>query len=372
MPTFLPPNSSVDWDNLKFELSPTHGYVLCQWTESKGWDAEPRFVEGNQLSINVASIALNYGQTCFEGLKAFRRKDGSIKLFRPQENAKRLATSAEAICLPPVSEELFLKACHLVVEKNQDLVPPYSPNALKGSLYIRPVLYGAGGGIMLRPSPEVNFIVFCTPAGGFYAGGSEISNIPSIDAVVVDDFDRTAPLGTGHSKLGGNYAPVFGPASKAKQMGFGITLHLDSLTHTYIDEFSTSNFLGVKYTNSTDPTMNPVLVVPQSPTILPSITQKSIVELANVLGWTVEIRPVRFEEVESGSFNEVGAVGTAAVITPVKSIAHRRSLESKDYEKIKINDGNPTVLFKLIDELTGIQAGDKDDRGKGWCWWPED
>lgn len=185
------------------------------------------------ITLPIGSSALNYGQSCFEGMKAFRAKDDSVRLFRPQENCKRMNRSAASIGLPEVPEALFLEACERVVSHNLEFVPPYAPKASRGSMYLRPMLFGSGDELLLMPPTTFTFLVFGTPVGNMYSAAADA---PGVDALVLDTFDRAAPRGSGAFKLAGNYAPVFRHQAAAKKAGYGITMHLDSQTRTLIDE----------------------------------------------------------------------------------------------------------------------------------------
>lgn len=252
--------------------------------------------------------------------------------------------------MPELPEAIFLEGVHLAVARNGDLVPPHQANATNGSMYIRPMMFGSGPNLILaspdevslfwpdfgarfrcsalaavarcgRPpiavaladplfTPQFTFIVYVTPTGSLY--GAAGTQAPAIDALVLDNFDRAAPKGVGHAKLAGNYAPVFKHAAAAKKAGYAITLHLDSASHLYVDEFSTSNALFLK--NSTDASQPKTLVVPTSESILKSVTTKSIIEIAEDFGWAIERRAVPFKEIQDGLFDEVAACGTAAAV----------------------------------------------------------
>ncbi|GAA6028219.1 hypothetical protein JCM8097_006923 [Rhodosporidiobolus ruineniae] len=360
-PTVVPPSESFDWANLAFGYSPTEGHVRYTWKDGAWGKAE--WVKEPYIKLHVGSVALNYGSSCFEGLKAFRQEDGQVKIFRPKENAARLCYSGAAISIPDVPEELFLEGLEMVVGKNLALVPPYAPHGGKGSMYIRPLLFASGAQLGLMAPDEFTFIIHVTPTGSLY--GSAGGKAPAIDAVIVEDFDRAAPKGTGTYKLAGNYGPVLKFQAQAKQQGYAITLHLDSKTRTYVDEFSTSNFIAIKKPSSPDE--KTTLVVPASDSILRSVTTKSLIDIAQSFGWNVERRPVPFQEVIDGGLAEVMACGTAAAITPIRSITYNDASGSK--HKISIGDGEtagPHTL-ELLQELTGIQAGNREDKF-GFLW----
>ncbi|KAI1306253.1 hypothetical protein EDD11_004839 [Mortierella claussenii] len=354
MTVHLPPapTSDIDWDNLGFKWVDTNGYV--KYIHSNGqWDSG-EFVRDSYIKMHICAPALNYGQECFEGIKAFRCKDGQVRIFRPDANAKRMQYSADLACMASVPEDLFVKACERAVASNLEFVPPYGSG---GALYLRPLLLGTGPEIGLYPAPEFTFIVMVIPVGNFYKSG-----VKPVDCLVVDNFDRAAPLGTGAAKLGGNYAPVLKYSSAAKEKGYAITLHLDSKTHTNIDEFSTSNFVALTYA-SPEHDNKRVFCAPESPSILNSVTKQSLVQLAQSFGWEVENKIVPFTDIENNRFEEVAACGTAAVITPVKSI---------ERQGITTMIGTPTTqqaigagFLRLFTAMRGIQNGDLEDP-YGW------
>ncbi|KAJ1026699.1 hypothetical protein NDA16_002297 [Ustilago loliicola] len=372
------PSSSIDWEKLGFKERDVNGLVRVTYKDGKWGKLE--ISKDHHLNIHAAAPCLNYGQQAFEGIKAFRSANGSVKVFRPQENWSRMNLSARMASMPELPEELFLEAIKVAVALNLEYVPPYKKNASGGALYIRPLLIATGPMLMLGAPDEFTFLVWVTPIGSLYGSGAEI---PAVDGFVLDTFDRSAPMGTGHSKLGGNYAPVFAPTAAAKKQGYAITLHLDSATHTYIDEFSTSNALAIqKEGNET------TLVVPESTSILRSVTKVSVVEIAEKLcGWKVDLRQVAFEELKQNKFVEFMAAGTAAGITPVRSMSYNSHKPELQHEKlskegpkytfpadnkvVRIDFGNGKTAGecsqRLFDELTSYQCGDQEDRF-GWLW----
>lgn len=364
-PTVIPPRANFAWDKLAFDLYPTAGY--SKYVYSNGTWGDIQWIPGSEITIPVGSVGLNYGASVFEGLKAFRQPDGQVKIFRPKDNAARLNHSAAVVSMPPIEEEKFLEAVALVVGRNLDLVPKHAAFGASGSMYIRPLMFASGANLILNAPSEFTFLVYVTPTGSLY--GTAGTKAPAVDAYILEDFDRSAPKGVGHAKLAGNYAPTFQHMIKAKKAGYAITLHLDSATRTNIDEFSTSNFLAIKTEN--DAAGNPVLVVPTSESILGSITTKAIIDIATSFGWVIERRVVPFEEVLQGGFREVCACGTAAAITPIKSITYHPS-SSPSTEKVSIGDGvNAGEGFlRILEELTGIQSGVREDKWS-WCW-PEE
>ncbi|KAF7732731.1 hypothetical protein EC973_000002 [Apophysomyces ossiformis] len=348
-----PPTDKLDWANIGFQYRDLNGYVKYTWTEKNGWDNG--VIETDPfLKLHVCATGLHYGQQCFEGLKAFRDKAGRVRIFRPEVNAERLNRSADMAFMPHVPVDLFLEAVKRTVEINLEFVPPLESG---GSLYLRPLLFGSGPEIGLSPAPEFTFLVLGMPVGSYYKDG-----VRPVDAWVIEDFDRTAPMGTGSTKLGGNYAPTLGPMKRAKENGYAITLHLDSKTRTCIDEFSTSNFVAL--TQPDPETGARTFVTPNSPTVLRSVTRLSLEDIASKLGWKVEERTVEFSEIEEGKFAEIAACGTAAIITPIKKIVRGEKV-------IKIGSGEQTEIGegfgKLYEQYRGIQNGLIED-SFGWLW----
>lgn len=292
--------------------------------------------------MHIAATALHYGQACFEGLKAFRGKDGRIRLFRPHENAKRMQASADRLVVPRVPSQLFLDAVHRAVRENEDFVPPYGTG---GSLYIRPLLIGTGAKIGLQTSDEFMFLVLVVPVGDYYKGG-----LAPVTAVVMRDFDRAAPKGVGHVKVAGNYAADLMPNLMGKRAGYPINLYLDAGNGRTIEEFGTSNFIAVK---------GNTYVTPNSRSVLPSITNMTLMQLAKDEGMVVEQREVDIDEVRR--FDEVGACGTAVVITAVSRI-----LNGSELIEIGRNpDQVGSRLLSFYDKVRAIQFGEIEDR-HGW------
>jgi branched-chain amino acid aminotransferase len=319
----------------------TDSHIRYTWKDGS-WDSG-ELVKEPYLSIHIAASCLHYGQAAFEGMKAFRCKDGKIRVFRPQDNAGRLAMTSRRICMPEVPEALFLDALSRVIKANEAYVPPYGTG---GSLYLRPLLIGTGAQIGVAPGLEYAFIVLVVPVGPYYKGG-----LQPVRAIIYDEFDRAAPLGVGHVKVGGNYAASLFAHEKAKHEGYPVELYLDAKEHKYIEEFATSNFIGIK---------NNSYVTPDSPSILPSVTNKTLKQIATDLGMNVEVRPVPFEEL--GTFSEIGACGTAVVVTPVCEVRRGETVI-----RVGSETGCGPVLQKLYEIVQGIQYGERPDT-HGWCW----
>lgn len=329
----------IDWKNLPFGYIKTDYNVRTYYRNGKWGSLE--LSSSEHVDIHIAATALHYGQQAFEGLKAFMGKDGKIRLFRWEENAKRMQNSARGILMAEVPTELFKKAIYKAVRMNKRFVPPYGSGA---SLYIRPLLIGSGPQVGVKPADEYLFLVFVTPVGPYFKEGFKPVNM-----LLTKEFDRAAPQGTGKYKVGGNYAASLTSMKKAHDEGYANVLYLDSKEKKYIDECGPANFFGVK---------DNTYITPKSDSILPSITNMSLITLAEDMGLKTERRKV--EEEELSTFDEVGACGTAAVITPIKTIVD-------DTTGKEFNYGNePGVIStKLYNKLLAIQTGDEPDKF-GW------
>lgn len=330
---------NIDWKNLGFDYVKTN--VNARFYYKDGEWSEMEITEDEYIKMHMSTTCLHYGLECFEGLKAFRGVDGKVRLFRADENAKRMQASARKLCLPVPSVEMFVDACREVVSRNIDFVPPYESGA---SLYLRPVLIGSKVGLGVKASPEAMFIVFCSPVGPYFKGGMK-----PIKVVVDRMQDRAAPRGTGDIKAGGNYASSILSGEKAHDMGYSNVMYLDATEHKYIEECGAANFFGIK---------NGTYVTPKSPSILPSITNKSLRTLAEDMGLKVEERPVAVDEL--GEFEEAGACGTAAVISPIESVY---DLDTD----VKVTYGSEVgkVSLALYNSLQDIQYGRAEDKF-GW------
>ena len=331
----------LDWKNLPFDYVKTDYNIRYYW-KGGAWSSG-ELVSDEFISLHMAAPALHYGQEAFEGLKAFETADGRVVAFRPAENGKRLQKSSKRIYLPEIPVEMFIDAVRRVISANRKFVPPYGTGA---SLYIRPLVIGTGARVGLGPASEYMFIVFVNPVGPYYKGGFK-----PVKALVVEQFDRAAPLGVGDCKVGGNYAAGLGGGQYGKEMGYPVVLYLDSREKRYTDEFSTSNFIAIK---------DNTYITPQSASILQSITNESLSIIAQDMGMIFERRPVEVSELES--FDEVGAVGTAAVITPVNHIRYR----DRDYFYGKGDQVGPAIT-KLYERLMKLQTGDIEDKF-GWLY----
>ncbi len=332
--------NNIDWTNLPFGYLKTNYNIRCYYKNNKWGEIEVSTSE--RLDIHMAATCLHYGQEAFEGLKAFRGKDNKIRLFRWRENAKRMLTSSRGILLAEVPEDLFGKAIYMAIQKNKDFVPPHGSGA---ALYIRPLILGVGAEVGVKASAEYLFLVFVTPVGPYFKEGFK-----PVDMMISRNHDRTAPQGTGNIKVGGNYAGSLLAMKEAHENGYANVLFLDPKEKKYIDECGPANFFGIK---------NNTYITPESPSILPSITNKSLIQLAKDLGLKVERRDIPVEELET--FEEAGACGTAAVISPIKKIVDPGT--DKIYT---FGNGEPgPVTTKLFNNLQAIQLGDTPDK-HGW------
>ena len=330
----------LDWKNLGFSYIKTDYRFIARWKDGK-WD-NGELTTDSTLHIHEGSTALHYGQQCFEGLKAYRCKDGSINLFRPDQNAKRMQNTCDRLLMPQVPTELFIRACKEVVKANEKWLAPYGSGA---TLYLRPFVIGVGENIGVRPAPEYIFCVFCCPVGAYFKGGMKPSNF------LVTDYDRAAPHGTGGVKVGGNYAASLLPHELAAKRQFADAIYLDPKTHTKIEEVGAANFFGITRDNK--------FITPRSDSILPSITKYSLLHLAKErLGMETIEGDVYINELDK--FAEAGACGTAAVISPIGGIQY-----GDDFHVFYSETEVGPITKRLYDELTGIQFGDV-EAPEGW------
>ncbi|MCW9709365.1 branched-chain amino acid aminotransferase [Avibacterium sp. 21-586] len=323
----------LDWQNLGFGYIKTDYRYIAYWKNGE-W-SKGELTQDNVLHISEGSTALHYGQQCFEGLKAYRCKDGSINLFRPDKNAERLQKSCQRLLMPEIPTEMFIDACKQVVKANQEWLAPYGTGA---TLYLRPFMIGVGDNVGVTPAQEYIFSIFCCPVGAYFKGGLKPTNF------IVSEYDRAAPHGTGAAKVGGNYAASLYPGKLAKQRNFSDCIYLDPATHTKIEEVGAANFFGITKDNK--------FVTPLSPSILPSITKYSLLYLAKErLGLEAIEGDVYIDQLDQ--FKEAGACGTAAVITPIGGIQYGDDFHIF-YSETEVGE----ITRKLYDELTGIQFGD--------------
>ena len=331
----------LDWSNLSFGYLPTDYNVRCYYRNGKWGEIE--ICSDAYLKLHMAAICLHYGQAAFEGLKAYRCPDGRIRVFRMAENAARLQATGRGILMPEVPTELFEEMVTKAVRLNQDYVPTYESGA---TLYIRPLLIGTTAHVGIRSSEDFVFIVFVTPVGPYFKGGFAANPY-----VIIRDYDRSAPLGTRMYKVGGNYAASLRANSIAHEKGYVSEFYLDAKEKKYIDECGAANFFGIK---------DNTYITPKSTSILPSITNKSLMQIATDIGMNVECRPVPVEELST--FEEAGACGTAAVISPISYIDDLDTGVRYTFSK----DGKPgPISTKLYNHLCAIQYGIEEDR-HGW------
>ena len=335
--------SNIDWENLGFGYIQTKERFVSNYKDG-AWD-EGTMTEDANVTISECAGVLQYAQTCFEGMKAYTTVDGRTVIFRPDLNAKRMADTCKRLEMPVYDEKKFVEAVAETVKANLEFVPPYGTGA---TLYIRPYMFGSSAVIGVSPADEYQFRVFTTPVGPYFKGGAKPITIR------VSDYDRAAPHGTGHIKAGLNYAMSLHAIVEAHDEGYAENMYLDAATRTYVEETGGANFIFVTKDNK--------VVTPKSDSILPSITRRSIMYVAeHYLGLEVEERKVKFEEVKD--FAECGLCGTAAVISPVGKIVDHG-------EEICFPAGMEEmgpITKKLYDTLTGIQMGSI-EAPEGWIY----
>jgi len=327
----------IDWGSLGFGYMKTDYNIRCTYKD--GVWGELEVSDSEMVTMHMAATCIHYGQESFEGLKAFRGKDEKIRIFRMDENAKRMQESSIGTLMAILPIEKFEAAVVKAVQLNKRFVPPYESGA---ALYIRPFLFGTGAQVGVNPANEYMFILFVTPVGPYFKGGFKTTPF-----VIMREFDRSAPLGMGKYKVGGNYAASLVAGAKAHELGYSNVFYLDAVEKKYIDECGAANFFGIK---------NNTYITPKSSSILPSITNKSLMVLAEEMGMKVERRQIPVEELST--FEEAGACGTAAVISPISRI--------DDYDKkisyVFSQDGKPGAISeKLYKKLRAIQYGDEPD-----------
>ncbi|KAM0975950.1 hypothetical protein ACFX13_019232 [Malus domestica] len=327
--------ADIEWDNLGFAfLSTDYMYVMkCAQGGSFSKGELQRF--GN-IELSPSAGVLNYGQGLFEGLKAYRKEDGTILLFRPEENALRMRLGAERMCMPSPTVEQFVEAVKATVLANKRWVPPPG----KGSLYIRPLLMGSGAVLGLAPAPEYTFLIYVSPVGNYFKEG-----VAPINLIVEHELHRATPGGTGGVKTIGNYAAVLKAQSAAKAKGYSDVLYLDCVHKRYLEEVSSCNIFVVKDNVISTPAIKG--------TILPGITRKSIIDVARSEGLQVEERQVAVEDLLDA--DEVFCTGTAVVVSPVGSITYLG-------KRVCYGDGFGDVSEKLYSVLTRLQMGLSEDK----------
>ena len=331
----------IDWSNLSFGYMKTDYNVRCYYRNG-AW-GEIEVCSEETIPLHMAATCLHYGQEAFEGLKAYRCPDGKVRVFRPDENAARLQSTCRGILMPELPTEKFIEMVEKVVRLNERFIPPYESGA---TLYVRPLLIGTSAQVGVHPSDEYLFLIFVTPVGPYFKGGFATNPY-----VIIREYDRSAPLGTGIYKVGGNYAASLKANKMAHDLGYSCEFYLDAKEKKYIDECGAANSFGIK---------DNTYVTPKSTSILPSITNKSLMQLAMDLGLKVERRQIPEEEL--ATFEEAGACGTAAVISPIERID---DLENKKSYVIS-KDGQPgPISTKLYHMLRDIQYGVLPDT-HGW------
>ena len=330
----------LNWDELEFDFNSTGGENVRCYFKDGVW-GENFYTTDEYIPVHMSSACLNYGLQVFEGIKAFRGVDGKVRLFRPHAHAKRMATGAKKLCLPMVSEEKFVESCVDIVRRNLEFLPPYHSRA---ALYVRPVLFGTRPCLSVQAYDEAGFCVFATPAGPYFKEG-----IHPINAIINRNQDRSAPLGTGDVKVGGNYASSMLSCQEAHNLGYKAVLYTECIEHRYIEECGAANFIAIKGNK---------YITPKSPSILPSITNASLMQLAEDKGFTIEQRPVDIAELPT--FEECGACGTGAIITPLGNV-----FDPETGKTIHFGDDVGPVLLDLYHSLQDIQYGRAEDK-HGW------
>ncbi len=327
----------IDFSNLGFSYLQTPYNIRCHYKNGE-WGELETSTDPN-ISVHIASTGLHYGQQAFEGLKAIRGVDDKVRVFRMDQNAKRLQLSARYLMMPEPPVELFMEAVKKAVSLNIDYVPPFGSGA---TLYVRPVLFGVGATVGVKPAEEYMLVVFVTPVGSYFKGG-----VAGIDVMVDRQHDRSGVHGTGHVKAGGNYASSLLSGQIAHEKGYNNALYLDPIEHRYIEECGAANFFAIK---------GDKYITPVSSSILRSITNLTLQTLATEMGLTVELRAVDFNQ-EIESFDERGACGSAAVIAPIFSIYDPENDKKYSFER----EVGP-VIQKMLDRYHQIQRGETTDQ----------
>lgn len=331
---------NIDWGSLGFDYHKTDWNARYSFTDGK-WSGM-QITDDEYVPMHMSASCLHYGIELFEGLKAFRGVDGKVRLFRPEENAKRLQSSAERLCLPVPTIDMIVDACIEVVKRNERFIPPYGTGA---SFYLRPVMFGTTVGLGVKPAKDALLIIYGSPVGAYFKAG-----IKPILVAIDREQDRAAPRGTGDVKVGGNYAASLLSGEKGHALGYSNIMYLDAAEHKYIEECGACNFFGIK---------DGKYITPKSPSVLPSITNKSLRQLAQDMGLEVEERHIPVEELPT--FDECGGCGTAAVISPIGKIYDMQTGKTYDY-----GDEVGKVSMELYTRLQDIQYGRAEDK-HGWC-----
>lgn len=335
-------NNEIDWGSIGFGYIPTDYNVRCYYRDGKWGQIEVS--SSPTIDIHIAATALHYGQEIFEGLKAFRGKDGKVRIFRLEENARRIADSARGLLMAPVPEELFKEMVMKVVKLNERFIPPYGSGA---SLYIRPFEIGMSPQIGVKPARDYCFVILVTPVGPYFKEGFKPTKI-----CIMREYDRVAPKGTGRWKVGGNYAASLASGERAHAMGYSSVLFLDPKEKKYLDECGPANFFAIK---------DGKYITPASESILPSITNKSFMQLAKDMGLEVEQRHITVDEL--ADITEAAAAGTAAVASPVSEID---DLDTGKKYVVSPDNKPGEITTALYNTLRGIQYGELDDI-HNWC-----
>lgn len=341
----------INWDKLRFSYTQTRTMIYSRCIDGK-WETPVATEDFSIPGVTAFTAAFHYAPVLFEGLKAFRGEDGRIRIFRPDMNAKRMQEGADFLDMPAPSEEMFIEMCIRCVQTNLEFLPPFEASG--ASLYLRPVLFGYNQQLGVHSPTDVFFAVVCCPVG-VYSGDRILC---PARVAVSRNYDRVAPCGSGHYKLGANYAPSLHPLNLVHQMGYNDLLFLDPATKTYIEEFGSSNFFGIK---------GNTYITPLSDSILPSITNDSLRTVAKDMGLKVEVRKVRLEEI--AEMDEVNSCGTAVVLTPIRRVDDKPRLESAEITRTYlIGDGENCgpITRQLYDHIIGIQKGLEEDK-YGWC-----
>ncbi|CAJ1422134.1 unnamed protein product [Effrenium voratum] len=332
--------AKLDWPSLGFNYVKTKSHIRFVYKDGK-WSKGKLYTDPF-MPVHMLANVFHYGQALFEGFKGFHTKEGDVCLFADKLSLGRMNHGCRRFMMPEVPVEIWDEAVQIVVKDNAKYVPPYGSG---GALYVRPFIFGSGPKLGLGPSEEYTFVVFANPVGSYYKAAE---GMQGVEALVTDHYDRAAPLGCGDCKAAGNYAADLESMYEAKKKGFPISLYLDAKERRYVEEFNTSNFVGI--------TKDGKYITPDAArSVLNSNTNKVLTQLAADMGITVERRRIDFAA-EVDTFTEVGAVGTAVVVTPIKSLTRGDQVW---------NFGQPEVLKKLHDKVRAIQQGEEEDP-HGW------